>query len=235
MSTAPARAAITWYNGFESGFGDIGYHYKCRSNQYTVVTSPRKAGTYSIKTYQAGNQCCTEGTECKHRTLVLWANNQVRLPWKQWAWVGFAVYIPSDFPASSHGGIAIHGMTGQGGNHEWALFIQSDKFNLHRRRADGPEETIWTKAITRGAWHTFVAKVYRSNGSDGRYSLWHNGSLVVNNFAGSNAPDGSVGNGAYVRTGIYWGPKTRSANYTLYFDELRIGDANSSYSEVAPR
>lgn len=230
----PAQAAVTYFNGFDGSVGAIKKQYECRTGQYVLVTSPKKYGTGSFKTYQSANQTCAEPDgDQKHRTEFAWGSTFAHTIFEnQWGWFGFAVYFPSDFPLSDNGGAYI--MQTYGGGFGPRLLVNQAAGKI-RLQVDRPGPTvIWTSGtIARGQWHTFVFKTYLSRGSAGRISMWHNGTLVVNNNAGQNY-SGTQG-GCFIKTGLYWGPENRNNNYTLHWDELRIGDANSSYNEVKPR
>jgi hypothetical protein len=94
-----------------------------------------------------------------------------------------------------------------------------------------------------GQWNDFVLNVKFSgaqsaNDTNGFIKVWVNGQLVVNQ-TGQNY-FGEQTKGPYFKFGLYmprwkfpaeWsGPSSR----LLYHDELRVGDASSSYAEVSP-
>lgn len=94
-----------------------------------------------------------------------------------------------------------------------------------------------------GQWTDFVMNVKFSGAespddTNGFFKVWVNGQMVLD-YTGQNY-FGEQTQGPYFKFGLYnsawkyvdtWtGPSSR----LLYHDELRIGDANSSFSEVAP-
>jgi hypothetical protein len=94
-----------------------------------------------------------------------------------------------------------------------------------------------------GQWNDFVMNVKFSgaqseNDTNGFIKLWINGEQILN-LSGQNF-FGEQTYGPYFKFGLYnsawkytdrWtGPSSR----LLYHDEIKIGDANSSYAEVAP-
>lgn len=81
-----------------------------------------------------------------------------------------------------------------------------------------------------GQWYDFVINVKLSYGSDGFLKIWKNGVLVTDRTGGNCFNDDI---GPYLKIGIY-GDLEQDQTITIYYDELRIGDSNSSYSEVAP-
>lgn len=85
-------------------------------------------------------------------------------------------------------------------------------------------------------WTDWVLHIKFSPDSDGLVEIWKNGKKVLTK-KGKNTYNDVVGN--YFKIGIYkygWddGYFSTTTTRTLYYDEVRIGDENSSYSDVAP-
>lgn len=103
------------------------------------------------------------------------------------------------------------------------------------------DDTLWSGAIE-GAWVDIVMHVKWSgatskNDTDGFITVWVNGTIVTQ-VTGQNYM-GELVDGPYIKFGLYAaGWKTEKDlgvdSRTLYHDELRVGDANSSYEEVSP-
>ena len=90
-----------------------------------------------------------------------------------------------------------------------------------------------------GGWTDWVFNARFSKSSDGFYKVWHNGDLVYSR-SGRNMPDCCNGfwKLSWGMYSWYWRPEF---NYNtswqwrlMYWDEFRLGDANSSYEEVSP-
>jgi hypothetical protein len=81
-----------------------------------------------------------------------------------------------------------------------------------------------------GQWCDFVINIKWSYEADGFLKIWKNGVLVTD-YTGGNCFNDDIG--PYMKIGIY-GDLEQDQTITVYYDELRIGDSNSSYSEVAP-
>ncbi len=115
--------------------------------------------------------------------------------------------------------------------------------------AHGTEE-VYSWPMKLNAWEDFVLNFRYSDKNDGFFKVWHNGKLIVDQRGGSNVTlrdsvysvkhprERSIGNCGnpmkrkYTQSGgIYGGYEFGGA---IYYDELRVGDANSSYEEVAP-
>ena len=86
-------------------------------------------------------------------------------------------------------------------------------------------------AFSTGQWYDFVINVKWSYGSNGFLKIWQNGVLVTD-LTGGNCFNDNLG--PFLRIGIY-AYLDQDQTVTIYYDELRIGDSNSSYSEIAPR
>ena len=82
-----------------------------------------------------------------------------------------------------------------------------------------------------GQWLDFVINVKWSFGADGFLKIWKNGVLVTDLTGGNCFNDDR---GPYINMGIYSRCLDQDQTITIYYDELRIGDSSSSYSEVAP-
>lgn len=94
---------------------------------------------------------------------------------------------------------------------------------------EGGSRPNWGALVT-GQWLDFVINVKWSFGADGFLKIWKNGVLVTDLTGGNCFNDNK---GPYIQIGIY-GSLDQDQTMTIYYDELRIGDSSSSYSEVAP-
>lgn len=92
-------------------------------------------------------------------------------------------------------------------------------------------------ALKKGQWNDFVVHVKWSYGSDGFTQVWRDGTMLVNDKGPNFYNDTSDG---YTKIGIYkWTWKSdpsasRVSTRVLDYDDFKIGDASSSYNEVAP-
>ena len=86
------------------------------------------------------------------------------------------------------------------------------------------------------AWTDWVIHVKFSAGPDGIFEIWKNGTLMLQKNGRNNYNDLK---GNFFKIGIYkygWaqGYPSTATSRTLYYDEIKIGNENSSYAEVAP-
>ncbi|MBN1675688.1 MAG: polysaccharide lyase [Kiritimatiellae bacterium] len=127
----------------------------------------------------------------------------------------------------------------------------SDSHRTRRKWPGGPGETGpegWP-SIAKGQWVDWVIHAKWSYNADGLLRIWQNGTRVID-YAGPNCDnDGSAtfNNPMFWKIGIYnalWKWRYENLDGRLpppddalmaAFDEVRIGDQNSGYAEVAPR
>jgi hypothetical protein len=95
----------------------------------------------------------------------------------------------------------------------------------------------WTVGkVEKGKWVDWVIHAKWSYSSDGILKIWKNNQLIVN-YTGPNLFNDQQPE--FIMFGIYkawWksNPPSQRNTLTAYFDEVKIGDANSSYDDVAP-
>ncbi len=83
--------------------------------------------------------------------------------------------------------------------------------------------------ITKGQWTDWVFRIKFSSGNDGVIEIWKNGELV----SSINAPSiGASKAGAWLAAGLVRSPTSQSRH--IYMDEIRIGNENAGYNDVAP-
>ncbi len=133
-----------------------------------------------------------------------------------------------------------------------------DEFSIHltpsknlnlpgKRSADSGQEVAYTFPLEKDKWFDVVMNFKYSDKSDGFWTVWVNGKQVidrtgsnVNLWMGSDPENlfkGACGSNKrkdrryYQQHGIYVGTANTG---TIIYDEVRLGDANSSYADVAP-
>ena len=218
-------------------------------NSISVSSEKKRAGRSSYKFILAkyGNAGSETNVELILRGLN--AGTQVKnFIFNKEYWMGYSVFIPSDFdfPDNNYNS----GLIGQ-----WhAAYDDCDTrpqsqplgFGLNRdsqgltvsiaSKAAQCGETSYTRRISidspkllKGQWNDIVLNYKFSYGTGGFVKMWMNGKQVVNDSGPNSHNDAK---GPYFKMGIYGWADT---NMVVYYDEIRIGDQNSSYSEVAPQ
>ena len=168
-------------------------------------------------------------------------------------WVGFSIFLASDYHSpSGYGGIIHHQYHGQPDrpptcdpNEDWrhpvvAIIAKQDKWH-YASRSDSSQRTpngeydethfLYYGAFSTGQWDDFVINVKWGYGGNGFTKVWKNGVLEID-LTGGNCFNDDIG--PYLKIGIYSHSLDQDQTATIYYDELRIGDSGSSYSEVAP-
>jgi len=169
-------------------------------------------------------------------------------------WYGWSMYIPLDWqdPSDDYDILAQwatypsprNGKFACGANGSYIMRSSNNvTFRFQRKGKNSDSEcttyTLGTLPELRGKWVDFVMHVKWTGNSDGFLELWTkvgNGSYTRNvNYKGSTFWN-DEGEGPYFKMGLYKGdPNFKgAAPRVLYTDEYRLGDANSSFEEVAP-
>ena len=86
-------------------------------------------------------------------------------------------------------------------------------------------------AYSTGCWVDYVINIKWDYDSDGVLKIWKDGVLQTDVSGGTCFNDDV---GPYLKIGIYSKVLDDNQTITIYYDELRIGDSDSSYAEVAP-
>jgi len=116
-------------------------------------------------------------------------------------------------------------------NGDWMSCTQWDSQLCTPLRKVGVESVqSFYDPFSTGQWYDFVINIRWSYGADGFLKIWKNGVLVTDRTGGNCFNDVK---GPYMKIGIYT-ILDQDQTMTIYYDELRIGDSNSSYSEIAP-
>lgn len=92
-------------------------------------------------------------------------------------------------------------------------------------------ETYITPKLKKGAWNDIVLnfKFNYINSGNPFLKMWLNGQLVVDD-RGPNCYNDPLS--PYFKMGIY---SNSTQPMTVYYDEIRVGDENASYADVAPK
>jgi hypothetical protein len=244
--TASAGAAELFKGDYETGtfsqYGSVEGH----SGEIWVQSALTRSGAYAQKVTVLQTERDMGGSAWRAETVK---DSGLGGKAGQTLWYGFSYYIPADWVYDSSTSEVIWQL------HEFpdacetwrspylALYAQGNTVSLVRRYdskactvGNTPEgiATVATTPLVRGQWVDVVIKAQFSYTSSGRTQYWVNGQLVGDQAGGNIYNDIRPG---YLKIGLYrWEWKnTAIASRTMYHDEVRVGDANSSYAEVAPR
>lgn len=168
-------------------------------------------------------------------------------------WVGFSFFVADGFhPQTECGSFIMHHqyhaapdkppicdpeekwrnpvLTLQTGRNGLRNVIRSDPRQCTPKGDYAKTSVVEYGHIQTGRWVDYVINMKWSYGDDGFTKIWRDGVLMTDDVGGNCFNDVR---GPYMKIGIY-GWLDHEQNVTMYYDELRIGDHNSSYDEVKP-
>lgn len=250
----PASANLLINSDFENGdYTSYGWHKHGMETQ--IVTSPSACrGNYSAM-FEVKARADGTGGRTELRGINLEFNTEY--------WIGYAVYVPEGLE-KPRGGMQLHGSPDIDEGEWWrnpplSIWIRDDYWNLvnswssqrinHSTGAPGGktenegfiERNLGT--VVPSKWQEIVLHFKTVYDKSGFMEVWLDGNKVVDlTNIGSVFNDAK---GPYLNIGLYvydfrssagdFDPN-RTDNYKqLYMDEFRLGDANSSYDDVAPK
>lgn len=256
--SSPAMSGILLYDDCESSIsenvwkkqGSWPYYPDKRFGWAGHSTEQARSGNGSYKFYLPGygtNSDPCGSTSCQHVQLNPVVNSVSRLKFNTEYWVGFSMYLPYDFNRAPGGWFDFFDTHQDPDPCDFPINLidtatASGKEVINFRiRGDSRQCTPSYDAAVRwversiplpsnGAWHDFVLHFKLSYNPEDNpfFQAYIDGNLVISDF-GINAANDSVA--PFLKLGIYG---LTDQPLTLYYDEIRIGDASSSYSEVAP-
>ncbi len=158
-------------------------------------------------------------------------------------WYGFSVQFPADWQPDTQAELFAQWIGGNGGSPPLAIYVRGDEYQVTSRPKAGDTAKVWWAGpVTpdRGKWVDWVFEIRWSSAADGRVRVWKDGRQVVEATGPNMAP---VDPAPYFKFGIYKWPWKASEQETpskvtrrvLYFDEIRIGNAQSGREAVSPR
>jgi hypothetical protein len=217
----------------------------CRSNGITISTEEARTGNSSARFELTKN----DFSLLKYTRAELHKNS----PSQADNWYGFSNYLPSDFvkdpipenlaqwhevPDWSKGEIwrspPISFRIKD--DHYYLIVLWSAKQVNNYGSKDG-EKDFDLGPVDKGQWNDWVFHINFSYGSDGVIEVWKNKQQLVS-YNGPNSYNDE--HYPYFKVGIYkWG-WNGWANYSpedkrvLFFDNVKIGNQNSSFDQVSP-
>ena len=238
-AASPAAAKLILSDNCEDTWssGDWSVAGNTKGNTVSVSTEQKRAGSHSYKFVLSPSA----GTNVE---LVLRAvknsSGSSNFTLGQEYWIGYSLYIPKkynfgDFWTSPQFHLAPDSCDSASLNPNVGFFIEPDYSTVISIGGDssscsssnGPHRKIRPPAYKFGQWNDIVLNFKFNYNSSGFFKIWVNG--VLTSDTGVNASNDSKG--PYMKMGIYAHP---DETMTVYYDEIKIGDQNSSYDEVAP-
>jgi hypothetical protein len=225
---------------FECGFESdrCGANAEIEGGSLTIVNSPARVGNGSLKVVNSGVRAELKGNGAGGPNIE---GGKER-------WFAVSVFIPNDYKGSTSGTdmfLQIHERPddcegwrspplnfGARGEEMW-ITVKWDANACSTGGgvpAGGGEKQIWKDSLSKykGRWSDWVIHTIWSYKSDGLTEAWVDGRKVVE-YHGMNAYNDSKE--YYWKSGSY---KRFDGTTMHYMDELRIGNGNATYADVAP-
>ncbi|MGB7441989.1 MAG: polysaccharide lyase [Coleofasciculaceae cyanobacterium] len=169
-------------------------------------------------------------------------------------WFGFSTYIPTNWQDHNNFTIVaqIKGSPDTGEQYRspfvsfevrngvWTLFNRWDPNPISQPARNGSGGTIQSKRLysgpySKGQWTDWVIHAEWSYNSDGLLELWKDG-VQLASWVAPNCYNDSE-HSFHFKIGMYKPGYNEShpSPLVIYHDEVRIGNGNASYADVAPR
>lgn len=224
---AKLRSHIIFDSDFESGnLNNWDIHEGCCDYSHSLVSDPTRTGNFAYRSLLK-----PQDPERSEVQLDPFPKDAER-------WVGVSIYFPNEGDKINMSVFQFHIKPDKG--QKWTsppfqLKIENQQLILKRyaKGTTGSKSQKWLLGpVVRGQWTDFVFHIKSSSTANGLFEAWVNGSQKVS-YQGVTALNRS--RGPFIKMGVYVGIGKHVAKDTpLYYDELRIGDENATYEDVAP-
>lgn len=211
--------------GYLSGWNNFQH---CCSYSVQQTLEKVKAGTNALRLEVRSTDQPTSGSIRSEITVESDPLNQDR-------WYGFSMYLKDwvDDDAGEH--VFQWHPDNATGSAAMALWTTGGRFTYVTNNTGGMGQNEYHDIgpVLSNQWVDFVIHIRWATDTTGILQVWMNGNLVINKV---NVKTATVT--SYFKLGINkfgWLLQTSTvAQRILYFDEVRIGNANATYSDVAP-
>jgi len=240
-----AKNTTLFSSSFESGLTGWDKQLLCCSHSVQIVSSPTREGKYAAKFTHRKSDPKVRAEIRKFDSVS--ANSE--------RWYGYSVFVPKEYAKDP-----VHEIITQWSNRpvdrdlgedgrrpSLSLSIRNDKLELNNhwdsRSTTLSRKGVGAKAwdlgpVAKGQWTDWVFHAKWSHKSDGLLEVWRDGRLVVsktgpNTYNDKTSPSMKIG--FYKRQWKNNPEASTTTERVIYYDAVRIGDANASYKDVAPR
>ncbi|HLU90656.1 MAG TPA: polysaccharide lyase [Cyclobacteriaceae bacterium] len=190
------------------------------SHSLTFVNRPGASGK-SARVELRDNDPTVKGSRRAEITIVKGEDGHIGKD----TWYAFELYVPKDYIDEDDDEVI--NQWHQNGNASAAIRIKNGRF-LWRFYIDGKKTDYDLGLIEKDTWNTFVVHMVHSYGSDGLTQIWINNQNLID-LKGRNINNDPL---PKWKIGIYkseWASaKTTTSKRVLYFDNVRVGDQNTS-------
>lgn len=240
-ATLISNTNLLWQSTFETTTDFNQWYFESPlSTSITRSTSPVKNGSYAAKFVL--NKTDPSIWDSKRAEVTY--NAEKNGPCKSERWYGLSFFLPTSYIADPCSeilfqwkGVSKTSLDGYSMSNPPISFLTSNgRFKLNIKYA-ATMNSVDLGPYSTNAWTDLVMHIKFSYEDDGLIQIWKNGTLILDR-KGPNTFKDVVGN--FFKMGIYkfgWaeGYVSNTTQRTVYFDEVRVGNENSSFNEVAPR
>ncbi len=210
-----------YWNGFDRASNALAYAF-IRSNAFS------RSGSWSMRVELRKTDNDVAGSKRAEARRA--SNDELTLKNR---WYGASYYLPADYVSDVSAELVTQWQSLKGVSPPLALWTENGRWKIVQYgnvSADIGE-------YKREKWTDFVFHVKWSLNSDGLIEVWQDGKKVFTKSGPNSYPGYNTGN--YMKVGIYkWGwAKGYPSNTTvrvIYADDVRIGNENATYQDVAP-
>ncbi|NEU09989.1 hypothetical protein GZH53_16815 [Flavihumibacter sp. R14] len=248
MDGSAASHGVLLTSSFEEENDLRSWQFEANPGALTRSSEVAKSGNYSAKFSISKKDALVSGS---HRAEIKTAH----LPKEAERWYSLSVYLPSSYsndpvPESI---FQWHNVPNFKSGESWGKYKFQNPWRLETNNgrlvfvhqyntvASNPNSPVNSKAYDLGEyklneWMDFVIHFKATHTAEGIFELWKNGTKMMT-ITGPGVYYNDE-TGPYMKLGIYkWGwsgTGSRVNNRTLYIDDIKIGDENSSYNDIAP-
>jgi hypothetical protein len=231
---------------------------------YYLKVSTNDYGVEIVDSTQANAPVCSGSKVLKNELIYgkgsAWSQLVLKEPFTQFEigkehWFAFAIYLPTDYEPDFAAADLIWELHGrkdgklgeEARNAPLSIRIQDTRWKITYKKDtrvvnDKNYEEEGNKFIgnyTKGKWTTFVIHTLWDYQPRGYVEIWKDGELVFTKTNGIGFNDVI---GPYIKIGLYkskwgnasWSGPTDVSSRLVYIDDFRVGDANTTYAEIAP-
>lgn len=217
----------------------------CCDYSAQIVSAPERPGKHAVKfTLYKTDPDVSTSRRSELRLNPVPANSE--------QWYGFSVFVPHEYAKDPSYEIIAQwaGLPDFDLGETWrvpvvTLTIRNDQFGVSDRWDPRPVSVKFKEAgsqgwklgaVAKGEWTDWVFHMKWSYKSDGLLQVWKNGKLVVSRTGPNTYNDE---HGPFLKIGIYkpdwkYNDKSKTTMRVIYFDQVRVGNASSSYKDVVP-
>lgn len=248
LTTAARKEPRIFLGDFETGNFSGWEPELCCKHSGEIISSPTRAGNYAAKF--AVNKSDPLVERGKRAELKRYAAGRMGSE----IWYGFSIYLPKDWVEDTAPEIVAQwhdrpdlwfgepfrnpslALTINGNN--WGISNTWDSKVVTGKNNAAGKEQLWSGVISKGVWTDWVFHVKWSHQSDGIVEVWKDGIRIVNKRGSVTYNDLLA---PFFKVGLYKFPwksgkvPSITNKRIIYYDEIRIGNANASYEDVVPK